>query len=608
MPISDSVEYLDSAYSIYLFFDNGEYLNFIISIFNERGWRPIAFQLFIVPFLIIFSGNILLSVLMTHILFNSISAFFIYKILKKFLSSEYSTIVSALILSLSFNVFFGGQPLPLFAEISFIAFLLGAIYFLLKINLFKNKSDARFFTIFFTLALLVRPVEGIIFLVPVLLLFTWKIYSNYVTIREILHAFLYPLFFVWVLFISRLFPEISSSVIKIDPPDSLQIFIYITTILSLFFLAVFLFLQILRYKKNILYKEPQLNYFKRSLFFSSLILWVWYTPRFGSLYGWVYDTSIGDTFDYLKRDIPELNNLFFSILQNNGSVIIYLLLLLLVVAIFTNYIDSKKILVTSENLKKEIINFNYLLASALPLPILFYFTTHQITYRKISPAVIILLIYALIIIFQNKKIKKVSNILLSIFLVVQILSLTNIIFSNEKTIRWSNQEKTFLEKIVLGYQFPKPVNSGNYRYDKLVDFIEKEKNKSNFNKITLVIKDHEFPIERYLLQFLLNKNKIENEFFYPKEFNKNDYSELNNYETFLIVLSAENFSIFSEKKFSRLEKYINENKDNMSIADYNMNKFLFLLSSKQLTKYNFELNKCYNFFEKFQACLIAKNN
>ena len=44
----------------------------------------------------------------------------------------------------------------------------------------------------------------------------------------------------------------------------------------------------------------------------------------------------------------------------------------------------------------------------------------------------------------------------------------------------------------------------------------------------------------------------------------------------------------------------------MSIADYNMNKFLFLLSSKQLTKYNFELNKCYNFFEKFQACLIAK--
>ena len=94
-----------------------------------------------------------------------LSAFYIYKILKKFISSEYSTIVSVLILSLSFNIFFGGQPLPLFAEISFIAFLLGAIYFLLKIDLFRNKSDTRLFTLFFSLTLLVRPVEGIIILV-----------------------------------------------------------------------------------------------------------------------------------------------------------------------------------------------------------------------------------------------------------------------------------------------------------------------------------------------------------------------------------------------------------------------------------------------------------
>ena len=93
--------------------------------------------------------------------------------------------------------------------------------------------------------------------------------------------------------------------------------------------------------------------------------------------------------------------MFSGILQNNGPIIIYLLLFLLVVTIFTNYIDSKKILVTSENLKKEIINFNYLLASALPLPILLYFTTHQITYEKISPAVVLLLIYLLVIIFSE---------------------------------------------------------------------------------------------------------------------------------------------------------------------------------------------------------------
>ena len=52
LPISDSVEYMDAAYSIFLFFEKGEYLNFLISIFNERGWRPIAFQIFIWLFFI----------------------------------------------------------------------------------------------------------------------------------------------------------------------------------------------------------------------------------------------------------------------------------------------------------------------------------------------------------------------------------------------------------------------------------------------------------------------------------------------------------------------------------------------------------------------------
>ena len=100
-------------------------------------------------------------------------------------------------------------------------------------------------------------------------------------------------------------------------------------------------------------------------------------------------------------------SLFSGILQNNGPIIIYLLIFLLFATIFINFKNSKKILVTSENLKKEIINLNYIfLASALPLPILLYFTTHQITYRKISPAVVLLLIYLLVIIFRIKILRK----------------------------------------------------------------------------------------------------------------------------------------------------------------------------------------------------------
>ena len=101
----------------------------------------------------------------------------------------------------------------------------------------------------------------------------------------------------------------------IDNEYVLDIVLGVTIFVIVIFL-ILICLLILRYKKNFLYKKPQQNFFKRSLLFSSLILWVWYTPRFGSLYGWVYDTSIGDTFDYLKNDIPEFSSLFFGILQN----------------------------------------------------------------------------------------------------------------------------------------------------------------------------------------------------------------------------------------------------------------------------------------------------
>ena len=148
-PISDSVEYLDSAYSIYLFLEKGEYLNFLISIFNERGWRPIAFQLYIFPFMIISSGDILSSVLMTHVFFNTLSTVMIYKIFRSLGINTYSSVISALVIGLSFNIMFGGQPIPLFAEVAFITFLLGSIYFLIKSDLFKTRRNSRFFVLFF---------------------------------------------------------------------------------------------------------------------------------------------------------------------------------------------------------------------------------------------------------------------------------------------------------------------------------------------------------------------------------------------------------------------------------------------------------------------------
>ena len=70
---------------------------------------------------------------MTHVFFNTLSTVMIYKIFRSLGINKYSSVISALVIGLSFNIMFGGQPIPLFAEVAFIAFLLGY-------NLFFNKK------------------------------------------------------------------------------------------------------------------------------------------------------------------------------------------------------------------------------------------------------------------------------------------------------------------------------------------------------------------------------------------------------------------------------------------------------------------------------------
>ncbi len=604
-PISDSVEYLDSAYSIYLFLEKGEYLNFLISIFNERGWRPIAFQLYIFPFMIISSGDILSSVLMTHVFFNTLSTVMTYKIFRSLSINTYSSVISALIIGLSFNIMFGGQPIPLFAEVAFIAFLLGSIYFLIKSDLFKTKRNSRFFVLFFTLTILTRPIEGLIILLPALGILIFKRYSNYISLREILGGLLYPIFFVWLLFFSRIFPEVSSSVIKVDPPYSEEIFFYLTYFVSIilfFLIAIILFLKI---KNNIFYSNSEVNYFKRSFFVSSLVLWIWYTPRFGSLYGWVYDTSIGDTFSYLKTDIPLYSDLILSAIKNNGEVLTYSIIFLLILSFFARLFLTKDKLFDFKNIDAGFENFTIILLASIPIPIILFFSTHQITYRKISPVMVLLAIFTLTLILKNHRFNYLNNFFITLYLFLHITFLTNHIYKKEDNITWIHNSNK-ISKMILGYQYPKPIKFTVDRYENLISFLKNERNKNFYTKLTLVLKDDEYPIERYLFKFMCRINNLQCKFFYPQNLSKGDFSELNSEEALLIILSEEHYVMPPKVLGKKISLYIEENSEKMSVADINAYNFLYLMSKGQLSEYNFQLKKCYNFIENFHSCLIRK--
>ena len=53
----------------------------------------------------------------------------------------------------------------------------------------------------------------------------------------------------------------------------------------------------------------------------------------------------------------------------------------------------------------------------------------------------------------------------------------------------------------------------------------------------MVLKDDEYPIERYLFKFMCRTNNLECSFFYPKKFGKKNFSELETEDLLLLILS-----------------------------------------------------------------------
>tara|TARA_B100000989_G_C19533072_1_gene471456 strand:- start:894 stop:2801 length:1908 start_codon:yes stop_codon:yes gene_type:complete len=603
LPISDAVGYLESSYKIYSYFSMGDYPSFIISIFNERDWRPVFFQVLIVPFLIFSAGNILLSVLLTHVFFNTLSAIFIYKILSSYID-KYNSLILTLIFSLSFNVFFGGESLPLFAEIAFIPFLLASLYYMSEKEIFLNKRYAILFTIFFSLTLLVRPIEGILFLIiPFFVLILKKREVIFLNI-EIIRGFLFPVFFLWLLFASRLIPKTSESIIKIDPPASLEIF----TALFYFFTCILVILLLLYMYKRKDLSIIKKNYLSKILQYSSLVLWVWYTPRFGSLYGWVYQTSIGTQFQYLKNQDHNLFGLVQNIISSNGSLIVFILIIFTVISILNTI---KKERFGNNFFKTYFINFKNFISIfllSILIPTILYFTTHQISYRKISPVILILLIFMVILIFKKTNYKKIYSVIFSIFLFTQSLLLTNHIYNYKNNETWENKNNSYISHLILGNGFPHPINSKSAPYERIIEFLQSFNISGVKSKIAIVLNDNAFPIEPYLLKFLCNQKSFDCYVNSPRNYIENDYSYLSKFDYILLIDSIEFPFIDSSLVADKIDEYIKNNINYISPGALYSYKLQYLLIKKLLPSINLSIKKCDNFHKKNVVCLLEKKN
>ena len=119
-------------------------------------------------------------------------------------------------------------------------------------------------------------------------------------------------------------------------------------------------------------------------------------------------------------------------------------------------------------LEKIISRYELILISSIPIPFIFYFTSVQTSFRKISLAMLLILIVLLIIAVRN--LKPIRNINSAIFICAIIL-----IFSHGKLI-FEEKEHSFFKNsnptIITGTTFPVPVNIDPNPHNTVIDKID----------------------------------------------------------------------------------------------------------------------------------------
>jgi len=593
MPVSDSVSYIDSAYEIFQHYNNSSTLDFILSIFNERGWRPIIFPVFIFPSMIITNGDILNTVLITHFIFVSLSVFIIYKIFRIYTSKTLSALSSGII-CLSGNIFFGGAGTTLFAEISFIPFILGTIYYLMKKDLFLTLRNTVFFSIFLTLSVLTRPVESIMFLLVPIINSAFFIQKDFISMKMAAQGFLSPIFAAWLLFASRLFPDLSDSIL-LDSPKSENIFILIFIVITIFLLMAFASIYFLK-NNNVKTKN---NYFVKSMAWCSFVVWFWFTPRFGSLYAWVYDTSVGKLASHYERNGDSIFKIVLDIIIANGIILTATLLFLVIFITCRKiyFLKFKNFYIDNFSKRRDLI---YLLS--IFFPVFFYFLTFQNSYRKIAPVVVILLIFITIYVIKNFKKK---NFLYIIFTALFFMNFSSIYQTFNINKHWHIGESNFLSS------FPKPKNIIDDPHNKVITFLKNNHKKYNISDTLLAITDTDEPVERYLLKFMCKVNSIKCSVSSPYEFNIKDTSHFDKYDAFFIVnpkfIPLEKTDEIIEKlKMSLHSK--KTNLDYMEASGYELYAFYlhYLYSSNKLLDIDVKYTECIQINKNYKGCLFVK--
>ena len=363
-PTADQAEYLTSLLTVYNKLSSS-LTEGLGSMYFDRIWKPIFFPFVGLPFIFLSQGNIESFLLIWGCFCQIFTCHLLIETLKPKINDLMATTLSVFICLTPSVV---AMNLQFMTESALSISLLSCFYACTR---FKSEIKTKYFIYFlvsYSLAMLVRPLEGFFLLSPSLfIVFRDAYFQKKITTTSILISFL-GMFSFLILFLILLLQRLVGVQYVTLNDDTIIIllsFIYLIQIFVFF-----------------LKKEKSLNIYVISTVLISFIVAAWYVGFLSQLAYWIYECTFGP----ITRNMISLSkaSLFFSLAQNSGLIV------LVISFIFFNVFSKKN---------ETNRNRNYVYSFVIPAILLVFLglNTQNEETRYYVPSIVILYLSLLVI-------------------------------------------------------------------------------------------------------------------------------------------------------------------------------------------------------------------